>query len=120
MPLRPITKLTNNYSQIFKFHNSKVEVMEQYLLIVIERAFLAAPLNLQSLKKQSMSWVYKYEAQQYLKYGSKNFTDLKLATKKLMRAIWVQPKILLEEYTQGLIRHLVKSWVAIPFNNHTV
>jgi hypothetical protein len=99
---------------------SKVEVMEKSLIIVIERAFQSAPVNLQSLKKQSFSWVYKYAAQQYLKYGRHNISDLNLATSKLVRAILIQPKILLEKYTQGLIRQIVKSWLIMPFSNHAI
>ncbi|MCA1990877.1 MAG: glycosyltransferase [Coleofasciculus sp. S288] len=108
------------YRQSLSSMTSKVEVMEKYLLIVIERAFQVAPLNLQFLKKQSLSWVYKYAAQQYLKYGGHKLNDVKLATVKLTRAVLIQPKILLEEYTQGLIRRLVKSWIFIPFSNHAV
>ncbi len=108
------------YRQSSSSMTSKVEVMEKSLIIVIERAFQSAPVNLQSLKKQSFSWVYKYAAQQYLKYGRHNISDLNLATSKLVRAILIQPKILLEKYTQGLIRQIVKSWLIMPFSNHAI
>jgi glycosyltransferase involved in cell wall biosynthesis len=108
------------YRQSSGSASSKVEVMEKSLLIVIEKAFQGAPLNLQFLKKQSLSWVYKYAAQQYLKYGRHKLNNLKFATVKLARAVLIQPKIILEGYTQGLIRCLIKSWVFIPFTNHTV
>jgi glycosyltransferase involved in cell wall biosynthesis len=108
------------YRQSSSSMTSKVEVMEKYQLIVIERAFKVAPLSLQSLKKESLSWVYKYAAQQYLKYGSNNFKDLKLAATKLARAAWIQPQVLLEDYTQGLIRRLIKSWIVMQFSSHAI
>ncbi|MBD1809592.1 glycosyltransferase [Microcoleus sp. FACHB-SPT15] len=108
------------YRQSLSSMTSKVEVMEKYLLIVIGRAFQVAPTELQFLKKQSLSWVYKYAAQQYLKYGGYQYKNLILATVKLAKAILIQPKILLEEYTQGLIRRLVKSWIILPFNSHAI
>jgi glycosyltransferase involved in cell wall biosynthesis len=108
------------YRQSSGSASSKVEVMEKSLIFVIEKAFQVAPLNLQFLKKQSLSWVYKYAAQQYLKYGSYKFNDLKLATVKLARAVLIQPKVILEKYTQGLIKRLVKSWILISFTNHAI
>jgi glycosyltransferase involved in cell wall biosynthesis len=105
------------YRQSSSSMTSKIEIMEKYLLIVIERAFRVAPIELQSLKKQSLSWVYKYAAQQHLKYGSHKLENLKLATSNLTRAILIYPQILLEEYTHGLVRHLLKSWIVMPFSN---
>lgn len=98
------------YRQSSSSMTSKVEVMEKYLLLVIERAFETAPHELQFLKKESISWVYKYGAQQYLKYGGQKTKNLKLATGRLTKAILVHPKIILEEYTQGLLRSLIKNW----------
>jgi glycosyltransferase involved in cell wall biosynthesis len=99
------------YRQSSSSMTSKIDVMEKYLLIVINRAFLTAPLELQSLKKKSLSWVYKYAAQQYLKYKSEDLLSLKMAAKKLLIAVTIQPSIFLEDYTQGLIRRLIKRWI---------
>jgi glycosyltransferase involved in cell wall biosynthesis len=99
------------YRQSSSSMTSKIDVMEKYLLIVINRAFSTAPLELQSLKKKSLSWVYKYAAQQYLKYKSEDLSSLKMAAKKLLIAVTIQPSIFLEDYTQGLIRHLIKRWI---------
>ena len=99
------------YRQSSSSMTSKIDVMEKYLLIVINRAFSTAPLELQFLKKKSLSWVYKYAAQQYLKYKSEDLLSLKVAAKKLLIAVTIQPSIFLEDYTQGLIRHLIKRWI---------
>ena len=99
------------YRQSSSSMTSKIDVMEKYLLIVINRAFSTAPLELQFLKKKSLSWVYKYAAQQYLKYKSEDLSSLKMAAKKLLIAVTIQPSIFLEDYTQGLIRCLIKRWI---------
>ncbi|BAB74766.1 alr3067 [Nostoc sp. PCC 7120 = FACHB-418] len=95
---------------------SKLDVMEKYSSIVIERAFNAAPPQLQHLKKQSLAWVYKFTAQQCLKYNSHKLADIKLAAKRLKMAITLYPKNLLEDYTHGLIRKLIKSWILLQFH----
>lgn len=95
---------------------SKLDVMEKYSSIVIERAFNVAPPELQHLKKQSLAWVYKFTAQQCLKYESRKLQDIKLAAQRLKMAIILYPKNLLEDYTHGLLRRLIKSWILVQFH----
>jgi glycosyltransferase involved in cell wall biosynthesis len=108
------------YRQSSSSMTSKIEIMEKYLLIVIERSFQVAPSELQYLKKQSLSWVYKYVAQQHLKYSSHKLENLNLATSNLTRAILIYPQTLLEKYTHGLMKHLLKSWIVMPFSNYAI
>jgi glycosyltransferase involved in cell wall biosynthesis len=104
------------YRQSSGAMSSKVEIMEQTSLIVLERAFRAAPPELQYLKNQSFAWIYKYGAQQYLKYST-DINGVNKAAQKLWMAICLQPKILLEKYTQSLIRWLLKKWILIRLNH---
>jgi glycosyltransferase involved in cell wall biosynthesis len=98
------------YRQARGTATSKIELIEKKMLNVIDRAFRAAPSNLQHLKRHSIAGVYKYLIQQYLKYEKGNYDYLKFATENLLKAISIQPTILLEEYTQGLVRHIAKQW----------
>lgn len=79
--------------------SSKIEVMEQYSLIVIEKAFQSAAPNLQSLKKQSLATHYQYLTGMCLA----NVDDrkkVKQASQKLWMAIRFNPRVLLERRTQ--------------------
>ena len=107
------------YRQSSGSMSSKVEVMEKYLLIVIERAFESAPLELQFLKPQSLTWVYKYGAQQYLKQSTSKIRDVNKAGSKLFKAIATNPKILLESYTQTLIFWFIKKWLKALYTQVT-
>jgi glycosyltransferase involved in cell wall biosynthesis len=104
------------YRQSSGAMSSKVEIMEQTSLIVLERAFRAAPPELQYLKSQSFAWIYKYGAQQYLKYST-DISGVNKAGQKLWKAIRLKPQILLEKYTQSLIRWLLKKWILIRLNH---
>jgi glycosyltransferase involved in cell wall biosynthesis len=99
------------YRQVLGTATSKVDVMEKSILTVIDRAFKVAPPEHQHLKQQSLAWGYKYLVQQYLKYEKGNFDSLRLAVRKLLKAIYIQPSILGEDYTQALIRRIVKQWI---------
>lgn len=101
------------YRQSPSAMTSNLNVMEKYSFIVIERAFNVAPPELQHLKKQSLAWVYKFTAQQCLKYHNNNIYYVKLAAQKLKMAIALYPKNIWEDYTHGLVRKLVKSWILI-------
>ena len=104
------------YRQSSTSMTSKLDVMKKYMLIVIDRAFTEAPQELQHLKKQSIAWVHKYIAHQYLKYQTNQTKDLNLAGYELCRAIYTYPTILLEEYTQGLIKHFFKRRLLIQLH----
>lgn len=92
---------------------SKLDVIEKYSFIVIERAFNVAPPEVQHLKKQSIAWIYKFTAQQSLRYNNYKLQNIKLAAHRLQMSIILYPKNLLEDYTQGLIRKMIKSWLLL-------
>ena len=86
--------------------SSKVDTMEKANLFVIERAFQNAPPELQYLKKQSLSKLYRFFTKLYLDY---NFNDnkIKQASYKLKKALQLYPLSLLEPETQRLFIKLV-------------
>jgi glycosyltransferase involved in cell wall biosynthesis len=85
---------------------SKVEVMEQANLIVIERAFQSAPSELQYLKRRSLANAYRYLAKQCLA-SVLDKKGVKKATQKLKQAIRFSPRILSSQETQRLILKLL-------------
>ncbi len=96
--------------------SSKIDVMKQNMLLVIEREFSEAPSEFQHLKKQSLAWTHKYIAHLCLKHKNSKIKDLNLAAYELCRAIYIEPKILLEKYTQRLIRRFFKRCLLLPFH----
>jgi glycosyltransferase involved in cell wall biosynthesis len=91
---------------------SKVEVMEKRLLILIEKAFQAAPLELQFLKNQSLVKAYQYCADLYLKHST-NISMVNQAGQKLWTAIHLYPQILRDRKTQRLLAWFIKKWVKV-------
>ena len=87
---------------------SKIEVMETYLRLVIDRAFQSAPPELQHLKSQSLSWVTQYIAEHYLKSKQATLQQLSIVGANLCKTIWLHPPHLLEPYAQCLIRMFLK------------
>lgn len=94
------------YRQSLSSMSSKMEVMEKYSLIVIEKAFQSAPPELQFLKNQSLANVYQFLAQLYLTRIA-NAAGAKQAAQKLRRAITLNPRILLAKKTQVLMIKLL-------------
>jgi hypothetical protein len=78
---------------------------------VVEKAFQAAPPELQALKNRSLAWIYQYSAQQYLQRSSNNIDGINQAGQKLWMAIRLYPKILLEIYGQSLSKWFIKQWI---------
>ena len=111
-PFALIPKPQVIYRQSSSSASSQVDRLEKSTLTVINRAFIAAPPKYKHLKSQSLAWGYKYLARQHLKY-QRDLNSLKLATGKILQAVYIRPSILLEDYTQGLIRHLVKQWISM-------
>ena len=111
-PFVLIQKAQVIYRQSLGTKSSNINAVEKGVLSVIHRNFEAAPPKYKHLKCQSLAWSYKYLAQQYLKYQN-DLNSLRLATAKILKAIYIQPSILLEVYTQGLIRHLIKRWILV-------
>lgn len=85
---------------------SKIDVMEQANLTVIERAFKAAPPKLQYLKNQSLANAYRYLAKQCLFNGSDR-QEIAQAQQKLFKAIQLSPQILLKRETLRLVVKLL-------------
>jgi hypothetical protein len=80
--------------------SSKVEVMEKNLLIVHERAFQAAPPELQFLKNHGLANIYLFVTQLCLTHVS-SATGAQQAREKLQKAIRLHPQFLLNK--QALI-----------------
>lgn len=91
------TSLTTNIQQIARDYQ-----------VAIERAFQAAPQQLQHLKKQSLGWSYKYLAQQYIKHKSDRISGLKAAVNNIIKAVFSYPPNIFENYTQTLTIRLIK------------
>jgi glycosyltransferase involved in cell wall biosynthesis len=103
------------YRQSSRAMSSKVEVMQKANLIMIEKAYRAAPLELQFLKNQSLAWIYRYCAEKVLQYSTNDISDVHRAGLKLWMAIRLNPKILLQKYTRNLIKWFIKRWILLRF-----
>jgi glycosyltransferase involved in cell wall biosynthesis len=86
--------------------SANIEYMERCTLAVLEKAFQAAPLEMQYLKKQSLANAYRYLAYKYwtLVAGS---DGAKKAAEKLWMAIRLYPPILLNKRPQNLLVKLL-------------
>ncbi|MEM8677629.1 MAG: glycosyltransferase [Cyanobacteria bacterium P01_G01_bin.67] len=113
-----VPKVQIIYRQSDQSITTNIKLMEQYLNIVIERAFRVAPDELKYLKKQSIGWVYKYLTQQYIKYQLTNFKGIKLTVFNLCRAILVYPPNVIEPFTRSLTRRLIKNTIKQIIINH--
>jgi glycosyltransferase involved in cell wall biosynthesis len=103
------------YRQSAGTMSSKVDVMEKYHLLVIEKAFQLAPAELQYLKSQSLSRVYLYCAELYLRHNNNPESIIK-AGYRLWKTMNLYPKILLEEKAQKLVKWFIKKWFTLPFS----
>jgi glycosyltransferase involved in cell wall biosynthesis len=92
------------YRQSSSAATTKVEVMEERLILLTEKLFQVAPQELQYLKKQSLANTYQYLAGMYLARVN-DFNSVKQASKKLKMAIGLYPKILLNRIT---LRYVMK------------
>lgn len=109
-PFIVVPKYQILYRQSSGAMSSKINVMEHYSQIVIERAFRLAPPELQPLKKRSLAINYQYLAGLCLAYVDQP-EQIMQAGNKLWKAIRSFPPILLEKTTQ---RHLIK-WLLMRF-----
>ena len=82
--------------------SSHIDRREKYHLLVTERAFQAAPKELQYLKTQSLAHAYKHIARLYINRQS-DPEAVKQGGQKLRKAIRLYPKILLKGETQRLL-----------------
>jgi glycosyltransferase involved in cell wall biosynthesis len=82
--------------------SSKVEMMKQTSLKAIEKAFRAAPPELQYLKKHCLTNFNLYSANLYLQH-SKDMEGVNQLGSHLLKAIRLKPSILLSPNTQKMI-----------------
>jgi len=101
------------YRQSSGAMSSRIDGIEKQQLMMIEKVYQAVPLELQYLKNHTSAWVHRYCAEKFLQYSTTNTSEVNRAGQKLWRAIRLNPKILLERYTQNLIKWFIKRWVLI-------
>lgn len=100
-PFVVVPKYQILYRRSSQSMTSKVDVMEKYILQVIERAFQQAPVNLKPLKKQSLARTYKYLSQLCMAHISDQ-KGIKQASQKFIQAVQLYPQLLLEKSSQRL------------------
>ncbi len=81
---------------------SKIDVMEKYSLMVINRAFANAPAELQGLKAHSLANTYQYLARICVTH-TPDADKLKSGWENLQKAIRLHPAILLDKNVQRLL-----------------
>lgn len=86
--------------------SSKVEVMKEASLMAMEKAYQAAPPELQYLKSYTFTSFHIYCASLYLQHCT-NIGGANQAQQHLLSAIRLNPKILLDKTTQKLIIKLL-------------
>lgn len=104
--------------------SSKLDVMEKYQTLVLERAFASAPLELQPLKNRGFAYIYLFMTRLYLSRAN-DAKVVKQATQKLWKAIRFSPKILLSKEAQLLsikliILRILSPKIASRFLNRSV
>lgn len=95
--------------------STKVDIMEKYLLLVLERAFKSAPLELQYLKNKGISNIYQYTSKLYLNQINTENAVYK-ASIRLWKCIRLNPLNLLQKNTQVLVIKLLLIWLLTPKN----
>jgi len=93
--------------------SSNIEKMKQQAIMALEKAYQAAPLELQSLKNQSLINFYQYSAELYLRYST-NFSGINQAGWNLWMALRLNPKIVLDKSFQQLVKGLIKKLILTP------
>jgi glycosyltransferase involved in cell wall biosynthesis len=101
------------YRQTSGAMSSKIEVMEKYHLIVLERAFQSAPPELKVLKSQSIANLYQFLAHLCLT-RIPGAGGAKQASQKLQMAIRLYPRTLLERRTQVIVIKLLLIQILSP------
>jgi glycosyltransferase involved in cell wall biosynthesis len=93
--------------------SSKVEVMKEAALIATEKAYQAAPPELQYLKSQKLINFHKYVASLYLQHRT-DVSGVRQAQQHLWSAIRIQPKTLLDRTTQKLVLKFILRLIFPP------
>ncbi|PSB30597.1 glycosyltransferase family 2 protein [Stenomitos frigidus] len=100
------------YRQTSGSMSSKIDVLEEETLFVIDKMFQSAPSGLQNLKHQSLAIMYQYLAGMYLA-DITNLYEVQQAGQKLKMAIRLYPNILLSRLTQ---RYIIKCLIMQLFS----
>lgn len=90
--------------------STKIDGIERQCLLMLNKAYEAAPIQYQHLKNNSLCWIFKYCTQQYLQYST-DLRGIQTASQKFWKAVRLRPQILLEDYGQSLARWLIKRWI---------
>lgn len=90
--------------------SSRINLVEEEILIAAEKAFQSAPAELQYLKKQRLAGCYQHIARLCLTH-TQNAEGIKRAGRSLKKAIRVSPMILFTGKTQRLMLH----WLLMRF-----
>ncbi len=91
--------------------SSKVELMEECQVKVIDRAFEFSPSELQFLKNQSLAYIYQYSCKLYLT-KMPGAEGIKNAREKMAKTIKTYPQILLQSNSHKLlIKLLIKTFI---------
>ena len=90
------------YQQVSGSMSSKVDIFDEQVLFMIEKAYRAAPEELQPLKKQTIGQHYRYCAELYLEPHSDRTQVIK-AQQKLWSAIRTYPPVFLDIVTSKLL-----------------
>lgn len=90
------------YRQSSGAMSSKIDVMEKYALLVLERAFKSAPPEFQFMKNQSLSTLYQYLTGMCLARVTKG-NEVKQAGQKLHKSIRLYPQTLFNQTTQRYV-----------------
>ncbi len=104
--------------------SSRLDVMEKYQTLVLERAFESAPLELQYLKNRGLAYIYLFMTRLCLSRVN-DANVVKQASQKLWKAVRFFPKILLSKEAQLLsikllVLRMLSPKIASRFLNKTI
>jgi glycosyltransferase involved in cell wall biosynthesis len=84
--------------------STKLDIMKGETLTTLERAFEAAPVEFQHLKKKSLSNTYQYYAEVYLRNVNPSSTgEIDRVISNLWQGIFLSPASILSKYTRSMI-----------------
>lgn len=88
-----------HYRKSVSSMTTKVDKMEHFSILVINRAYENAPPELQYLKKVSLSTIYNYLSKQLLSYDPFDTSALMIirAFRKRLKALYFNPKIIFDQ-----------------------
>ena len=120
-PFVLVPKEQNFYRQSSTSLTSKVEVINDASLLVLEKAFKSAPQEIQHLKNQCFSNIYLYTAELYLRHG-KQINDVNKSGHFFWKAIRLYPQILKDKKNRKLVKWAIKKLFLRRFKptNHSI